>query len=461
MPLAVQIVGDIEFDRLEKALQDVACRHESLRTRFEGLGGSVQAIVDSTPQLKLERLASLELPQDINEQIRYSTRKATEYHFQLAKEHGIKAWLQPLNDDSHLLMVTLHHIVADGWSLANLISEFSQRYEDPSSRIPDLPIQYADYVGWLQNNRSAIERSLDWWKNSMAGAPEKTPLAYDRARPSVATYEGSELFATISNETIGAIKNLALETESTPYIVLLSAFALFIQKAANTEQVDEIVLGTTVANRDLPELEPPIGLFINMLPLRLAPSEPASVLDLVKHVKAVFLSAHQHRDVAFEQIVEAINPPRALNHSPLFQITFDVQNQPAADLTLGANCLQPITPTITNSKFDLSVTVEISESSPTVQWVWNTSIFDKRTIEAWAKNFNHCIDQFVRAAIQPLDQISGLAPQLELEWINAQKNNLKSKELPNWIAMFEENVANRGNAIAVKDEVQTFSYANL
>ena len=187
MPLAVQIVGDIEFDRLEKALQDVACRHESLRTRFEGLGGSVQAIVDSTPQLKLERLASLELPQDINEQIRYSTRKATEYHFQLAKEHGIKAWLQPLNDDSHLLMVTLHHIVADGWSLANLISEFSQRYEDPSSRIPDLPIQYADYVGWLQNNRSAIERSLDWWKNSMAGAPEKTPLAYDLARQSVAT----------------------------------------------------------------------------------------------------------------------------------------------------------------------------------------------------------------------------------------------------------------------------------
>ena len=461
MPLAVQIVGDIEFDRLEKALQEVAYRHESLRTRFEGHGGAVQAIVDSTPQLKLELLANSKLPQDINEQIRHSTQTATEHHFQLTKEHGIKAWLQPLNDGSHLLMVTLHHIVADGWSLANLISEFSQRYENPTATIPDLPIQYADYVGWLTNNHSAIERSLDWWRHTMAGAPEKTPLAYDHARPSVATYEGSELFETIPNKTIEAIKNLALETESTPYIVLLSAFALFIQKAANTDQVDEIVLGTTVANRDLPELEPLIGLFINMLPLRLAPSKPESVLDLIAHVKAVFLSAHEHRDVAFEQIVEAINPPRALNHSPLFQITFDVQNQPAADLTLGSNRLHPITPTINNSKFDLSVTVEVSENNPSVQWVWNTSIFDKRTIENWAKNFNHFLDQFGQAARQAPDRISSLAPQLELEWVNVQKANCKSKDLPNWIAMFETNVANRGNAIAVKDEVRTFSYAEL
>ena len=295
----------------------------------------------------------------------------------------------------------------------------------------------------------------------MAGAPEKTPLAYDHSRPSVATYEGSELFETIPNKTIEAIKNLALETESTPYIVLLSAFALFIQKAANTDQVDEIVLGTTVANRDLPELEPLIGLFINMLPLRLAPSKPESVLYLIANVKAVFLSAHEHRDVAFEQIVEAINPPRALNHSPLFQITFDVQNQPAADLTLGSNRLHPITPTINNSKFDLSVTVEVSENNPSVQWVWNTSIFDKRTIENWAKNFNHFLDQFGQAARQAPDRISSLAPQLELEWVNVQKANCKSKDLPNWIAMFETNVANRGNAIAVKDEVRTFSYAEL
>ena len=461
MPLAVKIHGDLDIERLGWALGEIASRHETLRTRFEKDGDSVRAVIDAKPQIELELLPPPDSSLSLIEQIHLACGQAAQKRFVLSQEHPITAALQLLSDGSHLLMVTLHHIAADGWSLANLISELSRLYEAPEKPLPALPVQYADYVDWREQQEGSVAEHIEWWKEELADAPELTVLAYDRTRPAVATYSGAEWIQPLAIETIEAVKQAALRTDSTPYIVLLAAFSLFIHRAADSRQVEELVLGTTVANRDLAELEALIGLFINMLPLRLAPGRSRNVQDLIIATKNTFLNAYEHRDIAFERIVETVNPPRALNHSPLFQMTFDVQNQPAANLSLGNCLLDPVPPEATHSKFDLSVTVELAGPAPHIQWLWDTSILDQETVELWARNFDHLIKEFSRPEAHLLDAIGSLEPNLRDQWINTQRSTRRNLESVSWISLFENIVDQYPTATAVSTENQSYSYAEL
>ncbi len=461
MPLAVRIQGDIDIPRLEDALRTIALRHETLRTRFRSANGSVEAVVDASPDFHLSIWPAVEEHDDLGEQIRLSVRRASQNLFDLESEHGLFAALRPLGEKHHLLMLTLHHIIADGWSLANIINELSILYEDSAAALPTLPVQYADYVAWLDDRTALRHRQVEWWIKHLRGAPDYTPLPLDHPRPITTGYAGEELIAPLPPALLEATERLAQETESTPYIVLLAAFSLLINRILGSPPDEELVLGTTIANRDLPELEPLVGLFINMLPLRLAPSASETVEGLIRSTKAVFLEAHQNREVAFEKIVEAVNPPRALNHSPLFQITFDVQNQPDGELSLGACTLTPITPEVVHSKFDLSVTVNTDRENSNVQWVWNPAILDRETVSSWAKSFTHTLSEVTKSNTRAIDQLTTVDAELEFDWIQRQQRNSRPLEMGHWLSAFDRCANQHPDKIAVRFRDSSLSYSEL
>ncbi|GAB6040379.1 amino acid adenylation domain-containing protein [Endothiovibrio diazotrophicus] len=465
MPLGVRIVGDLDVDRLERALITIAERHETLRTRFVADGARsharARAVIDPQPQLRLRTLPPGDPAQPIEQQIAEASDAAARVLFLLPEEHAVQARLLPLSDGSHLLLVTLHHIIADGWSIGNLIGELSRIYQRPERPLPPLEIQYADYVAWSQAGRGSREAHLAWWRDYLKGAPDQTPLPLDGPRPAQASYRGAELQAPIEAELMAAIERLARTTESTAYMVSLAGFALFLQRICGSAQADELVIGTTLSNRSLPELEPLIGLFINMLPLRLAPAGADDVAGLIAAVKDHYLAAHARRDIPFERIVEAVNPPRALNHAPIFQVVFDLQNQPAAELTLGACELHPVPPRAQHAKFDLSVAIESDEGGAHARWSWSSDVLTRETVEQWAASYLELLRNLVRDPRQPLAQVGALTPAASRAWLERQRQC--RRELPErcWLEAFDRHALEQPERVALTAGGETLSYGAL
>ncbi len=461
MPLGIQISGDLDIDRLEHALTMIAERHETLRTRFIASSEGVRTVIDPKPALTLELRPADSGAQSVEQQITKASDAAVAACFLLSDEHAIKTALQPLSDGSHLLLVTLHHIIADGWSISNLIHELSQLYAEPETTLAPLEIQYADYVAWSRARRDTTQQHLDWWRNYLHDAPTQAPLPFDQPRPVSATYRGAEQLVTIDHKLVSAVEQLARATDSTAYMVYLAGFALFLQRIAGSAQTEDWVIGTTIANRDVPQLEPLIGLFINMLPLRLSPASANNVTDLIHSIKEQYLSAHKHRGVAFERIVEAVNPPRTLNHAPIFQIAFDLQNQPDANLTLG-NCeLRPIAPRVQHAKFDLSVTIELTGDHAQIRWIWNTDVLHSETIAHWAQAFLALMRNLVRDPAQSLSAVSSEVPETRHAWIARQLQCKRDLPESCWLDAFDQHALQKPDQTAVIAGNQTLSYAEL
>ncbi|MEG3959207.1 amino acid adenylation domain-containing protein [Microcoleus sp. herbarium2] len=465
---AVRLSGHLNVAALEQSLNQIISRHEALRTNLVTVNGKPVQVIASTLTLTVPVVDLQQLPESQREI--YSQRLANEeavQPFDLATEPLVRTKLLQLNEVEHVLLLTIHHIVSDGWSMGVLVRELAALYEaycnDSLLVLPELPIQYPDFAVWQQQwlQGEVLESQLAYWKQQLGGAPALLELPTDRPRPAVQTFQGAHQSFALSKEVTEALITLSQRQGVTLFMTLLAAFGTLLHRY--TGQAD-ICVGTPIANRNRAEIEGLIGLFVNTLVLRTDISGNPSFEDLLSRVRQVALEAYAHQDVPFEQLVEALQPSRDLSYTPLFQVMFVLQNAPMPSLKLQGLTLTPLAVESATAKFDLTLSLENSEQGLTGAWEYNKDLFDAATIVRMSGHFQTLLEAMVTNPQEPVSQLPLLSTaeqhQLLVEW-----NNTKA-EYPQSICLhqlFEAIVEQTPDAVAVvfEDSVLTYRQLNI
>ncbi|HEY0682988.1 MAG TPA: amino acid adenylation domain-containing protein, partial [Steroidobacter sp.] len=362
MPGALRLQGSLDEAALRRALDRIVERHEVLRTVFEDSNGIPVQVVREAAHLSLPRLDVSALEErDREESVTQQAYEERHEPFNLRSGPLIRGRLLRLGAEEHVLFVTMHHIVSDGWSMGVLIRELSELYtafaEGRSDPLPPLPLQYADYAAWQRRwlDGEALQARVAYWRDHLEGAPALLELPTDRARPAVQSYAGDNIEFSLGASLSAQLKSLARSHGVTLFMVLHAGLSVLLSRLSGER---DVVIGSPVANRPRVELEELIGFFVNTLALRLRLEEDWSVATLLQQAKAVTLAGYAHQEVPFEQVVEVLQPPRSLSHSPIFQVLFVFQNTPPSTLQLGELQLQTQPLPHFTSQFDLSVSME-------------------------------------------------------------------------------------------------------
>ena len=424
IPAPMCLAGPIEIAVLRRSLNEIVRRHESLRTVFVIDGEPTQAVALSQT-LKLEVIDLSSLPKEDREaEAQKLGRIDAQKPFSLTHGPLVRATLLRLEPTSHVLLLTLHHIIADAWSMDILLRELGILYRaflaGRPSPLPELLIQYADFAqwqrGWLQGR--VLERYRNYWKKQLAGSPELLPLPTDRPRPAVQTYHGNVHGFFLDASAYQGIRTLGESEGLTPFMMMLAVFKVLLHRYIGET---DIVVGTPIANRTRPEVENLIGLFVNTLVLRTDLSANPTFRELLGRIREVCLGAYAHQDMPFEWLVEELQPNRNLSHSPLFQVMFVLQSaeQGTAQSNAGAGAVS-LDITTSTAKFDLTLALREESNSAIASFEYNLDLFDQATIERFARHLQLLLD---RALQQPDVSISDLqitdeteCRQLLYEW---------------------------------------------
>ena len=357
IPGGVRLSGALDTAALQAALDRIVARHAALRTRFLTVDGQPMQLVDAASGFALSHVDLRGDAQPEQAMARLSQEEASA-PFDL--EHGplIRGRLLRLAEHEHVLLVTMHHIVSDGWSMSVLINEFSALYAAFAAGRPDplpaLRIQYADYSAWQRRwlDGALLQRQQAFWSEHLAAAPALLELPTDRPRPPVQDYAGASVSFTLDAELSAGLNSLSQRHGSTLFMTLLAAWAALLGRLSG--QTD-VVIGTPVANRTRSEVEPLIGFFVNTQALRVDLSGSPTVAELLAQVRRTALAAQTHQDLPFEQVVEALQPVRSMAHSPVFQTMLAWQNTPQGTLDLPGLQLQALTHDTVTTQFDLTL----------------------------------------------------------------------------------------------------------
>ncbi|HEY0738042.1 MAG TPA: amino acid adenylation domain-containing protein, partial [Herpetosiphonaceae bacterium] len=412
LPAGLRLRGTLDHDALRHSLDRLIARHESLRTTFAAVQGQpVQVIAPAAP-LDLTTVDLRPLPPD--ERQAAAMELATEdarQPFDLQRGPLLRATLVLLDQDEHLLLFTLHHIITDGWSLGVLIREVAATYQALSSqhphredtRLPELPIQYADYAvwqrAWLQGE--VLQQQLSYWRQQLQGSVP-LDLPTDRPRPSISESTGTHLALRLSAELSAGLQSLSQRLGATLFMTLLAAWQTLLHRYSG--QTD-ISVGSPIAGRVRPELEDLIGFFVNTLVLRTDLSGSPTFADLVSRVRQVALGAYAHQDLPFEQIVDAVQPERDLSRTPLFQVMFVLQNTPRAAIETPDLQLEPLEIEKQSALFDLTLTMIETPAGLVGALEYRTDLFDAATIERMAGRFQTLLAAIVADPQQRIDRL--------------------------------------------------------
>jgi amino acid adenylation domain-containing protein len=463
-----QMSGTLEVALLERAYNEVLRRHESLRTVFvNGPEGPVQVISPATksslPVADLQGLSEGAREQEV---ARIAAEQA-QTPFDLSVGPLIRVKLVRLSREEHLLWLTLHHIICDGWSLAVLMQELVRLYQSYSQGsaavLEELPIQYADYAAWQRQwlQGAVLEQQLDYWKQQLAGAPAVLSLPADRPRPPRQTFKGGRVRQSMSQELSEQLQQLSRRHGVTLYMTLLAAFQLLLGRYSGQE---DVVVGTPIANRTRRELEGLIGFFANTLVLRTELSGNPTFAELLRRVREVCLGAYQHQDLPFEKLVEELQPERSLSHSPIFQVMFILQNNQAAgfaqrlpDLEIKARGVESEA-----AKFDLTLSVGQSEAGLHCSLEYNTDLFEADSAE---RLVGHWLNVLRAVSADPAQRISEVPllsdaerQQLLCAWNQTAVEYGRAQRVDELIADQSEL---RPEAIAVRCQDEGLTYAEL
>ncbi|CCH30856.1 non-ribosomal peptide synthetase [Actinosynnema sp. NPDC047251] len=406
IPLALRVRGALDRDALRRALDGVVGRHAALRTTFPDSGGEPVQLVAPTGTAEL---VVHELPdgdRDAAAQVFADQRGAD--GFDLHRGPLFRTSLGRFADDDHVLVLSLHHIVSDAWSLSVLLSEIGEGYAAAvAGREPELPalrLQYPDFAVW-QRDRMGDETAaghLEYWARHLAGAPELLTLPTDRPRPAVATYRGSLHTTDVPAADLAALEGLARAHGATLFMVLLAGFAARLGRLAGQE---DVVVGTPVAGRSHADLEGLIGFFVNTVALRAHVGGDPTFSELLGRARASAVDGLAHADLPFERLVEHLSPQRSLGHAPLFQAQLILQNTPPLAFELPGLRLTSLTPDPGVSKFDLTVAVEHRDNGLALGVEYSTDLFDEATVADFT---DRLVALLVAAAAQPDKRISEL-----------------------------------------------------
>lgn len=471
IPVAVRLSGELDQGLLKAALYDLVCRHESLRTIFpESQGTSYQHILDADqahPELHVTEIAEKELSDRLAEAVRYS--------FDLAAEPAFRAELFVIGPDEYVLLLLVHHIVGDGWSLTPLTRDLGTAYAARChGRPPEwapLAVQYADYALWQQellgnedNPNSLIAGQLAFWKETLKNLPDQLELPTDYSRPAEPSHDGDTIHFRIEPEFHKRLQELARTNRVSLFMVLQSGLAALLTRlGAGTD----IPIGSPIAGRNDDALGDLVGLFINTLVLRTDTSGDPSFRELLDRVRKVNLAAYDNQDLPFERLVEVLNPARSRATHPLFQIMLAFQNTPDAELHLPDMESSLRINSVGSAKFDL--TLEISEdrlADGTPNGMeglleYSTDLFKRETAQALADRLMRLLEAAESDPDEQIGNLDILAPEerssMVTDWQSVSEK-IPPACLPE---QFEKQAALRPDAIAVVYENQELSYAEL
>ncbi|HKH47568.1 MAG TPA: amino acid adenylation domain-containing protein [Thermoanaerobaculia bacterium] len=417
IPRAVRLLGDLDPAALAGALQALAARHESLRTRFPAREGTPVQEIAPAPDLRLAFVDLSGLPAGAAEpEARRIAADAARRPFDLAAGPLARAALLKLEEGDHLALFVLHHVISDAWSMAVLIRELVALYEagrnereNRAARLPILPVQYADFAHWQRRRleAGALDSQLAYWKEKLSGAPETLSLAADFPRPEAQTFRGAFHPFTLSPELSRTVQRLGREEGTTLFMTLLAGFVLLLSRSGAGE---DVVVGTDLVGRNRIELDGILGFFVNNLVLRTDLSGNPTFRELLQRVREVALGAFANQDLPFDRLVKELRPRRTLRQTPLFQVLFVMQNVPLPPLRFAGVELRPVELDFGMSKFDLALFMAERPEGLGGVWHYSTDLFRPETVVRTAARFVHLLES---AATQPdvrLSEIETLAP---------------------------------------------------
>ena len=466
VPIAIGITGQLNFEALVRALNEIVRRHEVLRTTFELRDSQPRQVI--APELELQvpisDLTALS-PEAQQAEVRRLAIEGAKEIFNLERGPLFRASLLRLATEEHVLLVNMHHIVSDGWSLWQFIRELGPLYgaftEGKPSPLAELPIQYADYAVWQREWMSGelLERHLAYWTKQLEGAPRVLELPADRVRPPVESYRGATLTRKFPLELLERLRALSRDEGATLFMTLLAAYQVLLERYTGQE---DVVVGSPIANRTHAEIEELIGFFVNAIVLRTDLSGNPSFRQLLGRARSVALDAYAHQDLPFEKLVEALQPERDLSRSPLFQVWFALQNAPRAEFKLPGLDLRSLEVHNGTSKFDLGLFVVEKPDGLSCMVEYSTDLFDAATIERLLGHFRTLLEAIAADPDQPIGRLLLLtAPereQLVVAWNRTEVDYPRALCLHQAI---EQQVERTPDAPAVVFEGDELSYSEL
>ncbi|MEH2067463.1 MAG: amino acid adenylation domain-containing protein [Nostoc sp.] len=462
---ALNMKGSLQLTCLEQSLTEIVRRHEVLRTTFPVVNGyPVQAIAQPTtvtlPVIDLQDLPEFE--QSVVVQ-RLATQEA-QRPFNLTTGPLLRLTLLQLNEAEYVLLVNLHHIVTDGWSIGVLIQELGVLYRnaiaDVSTTLPELGIQYADFAVWQRQwlQGLVLETQLAYWQKQLNGISVLN-LPTDRPRPAVPTSKGAKKFLELPQSLSQQLEEFSHQQGVTLFMTMLAAFQTLLYRYT---QQEDIVIGSPIANRNRSEIEGVIGFFVNSLVLRADLSGNPTFRELLSRVREVTLGAYAHQDLPFEKLVEELHPERELSRHPLFQVTLALQNTPPSVLELPGLTLSLFDLNIITAKLDLEFHLWQDWESLKGQVVYSTDLFDESTISRMLEHFQTLLESIVANPDQRLRDLPVLTAreqqQLLIDWNKTKKDYPHNKCFHQ---LFEAQVEQTPDAIALVFEDQQLTYRQL
>ena len=464
MPLRLR--GRLDLDALEASLSEIVGRHEVFRTTFPSVDGVPVQTIEPQAVFTLQQLDFALMPEDQREEevLRFATDEACRA-FDLATAPPLRVSLLRLGNDDHMLLVSMHHIISDGWSIGVFVREMALLYEAARASKPchleDLKIQYADFAVWQRSylQGDVLQAQMSYWKERLSGSPPLLELPLDRPRPSMPSFRGGRERLALPAELSRSLKELGRRYGATLFMTLLSAFKVLLYRYSG--QTD-IVIGTPIANRNRSETEGLIGFFVNTLVIRTALGDGMKFNQLLGEVREAALGAYTHQDIPFELLVEALSPGREISRTPLFQVMFALQNTALPSAQLEELTIEPVAISSGATQFDL--TLAMAEAGETIEGVFDyrTDLFDKATIERMSQHYRHVLEQIVAEPEQTIGRVALMTEterRLLIESRIGEEVEYRGSQCLH--QLFESQAQETPNSVAIVSGEERLSYRDL
>ncbi len=466
IPKVFRLKGPMDIALLERILNEIVRRHDALRTTFTVMNQEpVQRVVPSlTVTLPVVDLTAIPAGRREEEALRRAGDEGRK-PFDLEKGPLFTPVLLRLAPEDHMLVLSMHHIISDGWSVGVMFREISGLYkafhEGAASPLPELPIQYADFAEWQRQvlTDEAMEKQKAYWMKKLSGELPVLDLPADRPRPTVQSFRGSSCTFRIPKEHADSLKAIGRKEGATLFMMLVAAFNVLLHRYTGSK---DIIFGTPFAGRSRVELEPLIGFFVNTMVIRTDLSGDPTFLELLKRVRASALEAFSHQDFPFEKIVEAIHPDRDPGRSPVFQLMFAVQTDTDRDLQMPGMEVAIQEVYTDTAKFDMTISMTDTPGGITMYWEYSTDLFDRKRIERMAAHFQKLLAEIAANPARRLWQFPLLSPE-ERELLVTTWNQTGAAPPPERSVqeLFEEQAAATPEATALEFRGDRLSYRQL
>ncbi|MUG96548.1 amino acid adenylation domain-containing protein [Scytonema sp. UIC 10036] len=490
MPIALQLEGDLNIDALRSSLAYLLNRHASLRMCFPTVAGQPQVVIKNLDEIEVLTIKSgtgdwglgtrdreVLLIQNPKSKIQNSKSKIqnpkslqslidAHAHEPLDLNTGplFKAKLLQLEEEKYVLLVNMHHIVSDGWSIGVFVRELRQAYtafaQGQTPNLAPLPIQYSDYANWQRNwlQGEVLENQIDYWKNQLKDASPLLELPTDYPRPAQQSYRGTRYLYSLTLELSTAIKTFSQQQGVSVFMTLLAAFSILLSRYSRQ---NDLCIGSPIANRTHSQTEGLIGFFVNTLVLRNQINPEQSFIEFLQQTRHTCLDAYAHQDIPFELLVERLQPERSMSHNPLFQVMLALENNESPNLSLPGLEIQWLGSTCPFAKFDITLLVIESDNQLNCSWEYATDLFEKSTIQRMAEQFEVLLKGIVD---RPNEPIKTLPLMTVAELVQLQRWNQTHTDYPlnqTLVDLFEAQVEKNRDRFALVFESQSLTYQQL